>query len=489
MRKLIFLPLLFLMPAFAEGKGLESQVKTFQLKNGMRWLLIHRPKVPVFSGVVMVGVGGVDEPSGKSGLAHMFEHMAFKGSKKIGTKNYAAEIPILQVIAQAGQELTTEELKENPDPKTTELLRKKIEDLRKKEAAFILQNDVMEQLDRAGGNDLNAFTSKDVTAYHVSLPQEAFSKWAFIFSEMIFHPILREFYQERDVVMEERRLRYDNNPYGHMMEKLIETAFPEGPYHTMAIGSPKDIRSLTMEDADSFHQAHYASGNVVGVLVGAISEKEAKPILEKTFGRIPAGKKTPPIPNRSFAFQGLRRVVVPFDAASNLGVAFYKPSPPAKEDYIFDVLHGLLCEGRTGLLYREFVEEKKWVSQVQCGNGWPGSRQDNLFLILMPPNRGRSLQKVEEALFAFLANLENKITDEGIQKIRQSALHDHYQSMKDNMDLATALADAETLLSDWHYLTRYVDQIRSVTREEVLEVGKKYFVSNNAVVVHRVEKK
>lgn len=488
MRKWILLIALFLTPIGVKAKGLESEVEAFRLKNGMRWLVVHRPQVPVFSGMIMVRAGGMDETPGLSGLAHMFEHIAFKGSPRIGTRNYAREKPILKKIGELGEQLVAEEKKEPANPEKIEALRKEIWSLTEEQSEYFIRNDVWTKLTLAGAVGLNAFTSKDATGYHLSLPAEAFPKWALIASEMVFQPVMREFYQERDVVLEERKTRYENSAGGFLIDALIRTAFPEGPYHTMTIGHEKDIRNLTMQAAADFHEKNYVPGNAVGVLVGAISKKGALPILEKTFGKKPSGPIPLDVPKQSFAFQGDRRATVAYPASPMIVVGFYKPTLPDPVDYVFDVLNSVLCDGRTAILYKELVEKRKWVSSVDCGNGYPGSRHDNLFLVFLEPHRGKSLEKIEKGLFSILTSLREKITDEDIQKVREGALYSHYWEMEDNMSLAQSLADAETILGDWRHVARFTERIQAVTREEVVSAAEKYMVKNNSVTVYRLQK-
>lgn len=420
-----------LKPALAYD--LAQKVETFTLSNGMRWLLVYRPEIPVFSGVVLVRAGGMDEKPGKTGLAHMFEHMAFKGSKDIDQTN-----------------------------------------------------EVWETLTRKGAADLNAFTSKDLTGYHASMPANQFSLWAYVFSEMILAPVMRQFYPERDVVMEERRLRYDNSAHGFLLEALAEEAFPEGPYHFSAIGRFADLQTLTEEDAYAFHKTYYVPQNMTGVLVGAVSAAQAKPVLEKYFGRHGRGKNPPRPQTQSFAFQGEKRKTIFFPAEPVLVMAFHKPPAPARDDYVFDMLDALLCEGRTGRFYRRLVEELRSASQVYCSASFPGSRQENLLVIFAAPNRGTDLEKLEKELWAELEKIKTDLQAEELHKVRNAVLHDYFWGMKGNAGLAERLAYGETLLNDWRYLVNYPKVIESIGAKEIQSAAKKYFVLNNRVVLYRL---
>lgn len=429
MKKCLWLFLLFSFSAAAAE--LSQQVQEVRLANGMPWLLVYRPQAPVFSGVVMVRAGGVDEEKGKTGLAHMFEHMAFKGSPKIPAEK------------------------------------------------------VWEILSRAGAVDLNAFTTKDVTAYHASLPVAAFSTWAFVTSEMVFHPTLNDFYPERDVVMEERRLRYDNSPHGFFLEKLIETAYPEGPYHSSPIGHAEDISRLTDKEAAAFHQKYYRPRNMVGVLVGALSKDQALPVLNRYFGQLPGGSLPKEPKQYAFAFQGEKRGTVKFRAEPYLAVGFYKPRAPAREDYIFDMLLELLCEGRTSRLNKKLIQEKKIAADIYCSANFPGSRQDNLFVFFASPLKGTSLNDLEAALLAELTRITQDLEEKELEKVRRSVLHDFLWNIEGSMNLAEELAMAETVLDGWQYVANYTKVIRSISKKEIQKTAEKYFVPENRVVMFR----
>lgn len=471
------------------GVDLAPQVTTFRLSNGMTWLLVSRPKIPVFSGVVMVRAGGADEAPGKTGLAHIFEHMAFKGSKEIGTRDYAAELPILEQIARAGLDLSREMQKPKPDPKKIAGYRRHIEVLTREQNQYVIKNQVWELLTRNGAEGLNAFTSKDVTAYHASMPVAKFSLWARIFSEMVFDPVMREFYQERDVVLEERRLRYDNSPQGFLFEAMIKAAFPSGPYSWSPIGHAKDLVGLTMGDAEAFHKRYYVPANMTGVLVGDITPRRAKRELEKYFGKHPAvpPPAEPLFPD--FAFQGEKRRTVYFPAEPYLVMAYHKPKAPSRQDYIFDMIDGLLCEGRTGRLYQRLVREERIASRVHCASGFPGSRGDNLFVVLAEPIRGNAPSVLEKSIAAEIAATAGNLKESDLEKVRQAVLYGFVWNLEDNMQLAEQLASAQAVLKNWRYVATYADVIGSITAAEVGETIRKYFVPDNRVVVYRLRGK
>ncbi|MBI5298745.1 MAG: insulinase family protein [Deltaproteobacteria bacterium] len=471
------------------GLNLASQVTSFKLSNGMTWLLVYRPKIPVFSGMVMVRAGGADEVNGKTGLAHIFEHMAFKGSKEIGTKNFAKEAPILKEIAKVGRAMSEEMQKEKPDPKIIQEDRQKIQELTQEENKYVVKNQVWETLSRNGAEDLNAFTSKDATGFHASMPVTKFPLWAHLFSQMVFEPVMREFYQERDVVMEERRLRYDNSPQGYLFEEMIKTAFPSGPYSWSPIGHVKDLVGLTMEDAENFHKHYYTPSNITGVLVGDITLSTAKTELEKTFGKYsgPARQKEPVFPDSSF--QGEKRKTIFFPAEPYLVMAYHKPKAPSQQDYIFDILDNLLCEGRTGRLYQKLVKEERIASSINCTSGFPGSRGDNLFVIMAEPIKGNSLETLEKSIEDEIEVMVDNLKQSELEKVREAVLYYFVWDLENNMQLAEQLSSAQAILKDWRYVANYTKVIQSITSDEIEKTIKKYFTKDNRVVVYRLRGK
>lgn len=482
----VCLAVLLLFSATSFAYDLASRVRPFKLSNGMRWLLVERPELPIFSGLVMVRAGGVDESAGKTGLAHMFEHMAFKGSPSVGTSDYQKELPLLKKIARLGREMSAESQKENPDPQKIAELKKQIEELNQEQSRYIVKDEVWQTLTQKGASDLNAFTTKDATAYHASMPRSEFPLWASLFSEMVFRPVMREFYQERDVVMEERRLRYDNSPQGFLLERLIELAFPKGPYHWAPIGHAKDLQGLTVEDAQAFHRKFYIPRNIAGVLVGDIPLPQAKSVLEKYFGRFPARPSPGEVSFKSFAFQGGKKEKVAFDAEPLLAMAFYKPRAPARDDYLFDMFYDLLCDGRTARFPLHLVKEQKVATSVYCSVSFPGNRLDNLFVIFAAPGPGKSLEALEEAINRELEKIGEDLQESELERVRAQVLYDSLWNLEDNMELAEQLATAEAILNDWRYVPDYSKVIGSVSREELVKAAKKYFRPENRVVLYRV---
>lgn len=483
-----FFLLLSAFPTMASAYDLARHVTELKLSNGMRWLIVRRAQAPVFSGVVMVRVGGADEEEGKTGLAHMFEHMAFKGSRRIGTKNWLKEKPILDEIEDIGEALTQELKKEHPDNTRTQDLSAKLGVLEKKADAYRAKNEIWEVLSRNGGADLNAFTSKDLTAFHASMPSDRLELWARTLSDMIFEPTFREFYTERRVVAEERRSGTENNPDGVMSEKILSVSFADGPYHWSTIGFEKDIMGLTIQDARAFHQKNYVPGNMVGVLVGDVNIAYAERILSEAFGvyrkaLVPKGPSGP-----GEELKGAKEKFN-FDAEPSYAIAYHKPTLPDPTEYAFDIIETALCEGHSSRLQKRLIYDKKMVDGIFCTVSYPGSRFSNLFLIWIDPLKHHAFSKVLAEISDEMRKLsESPLSEEELGRVKKQVTASHVFALDRNMTLALRLAEFETIFDDWRLMADYPKRIEAVSVEEIKKVAQQFLTDANRVIVERLKK-
>ncbi len=483
---IIILSIILSSPMEVSGYDLASQVKTFTLKNGMKWIVVTRKQSPVFSGVIMVRVGGADEETGKTGLAHMFEHMAFKGSDKLGSRDYEKEKIVLDQIEETGAKLTAERGKKKPDLKKVKKLSTELSALHKEAAKYQKKNEVWEVLSRNGAKGVNAYTSKDVTSFHGSMPANRIDLWARVMAEMIYRPALREFYTERDVVHEERRMGVGSDPDGALSEALLSHAFKNGPYHWGTIGYGKDIEGLTIADARAFHKKFYVPANMVGVIVGDISLSKAKRVMKKVFGGFPKGD-VPATPTNAGEHAKNIHKVLHFKSEPSLAIAYHKPTLPNSVEYTFDVITSLLCYGRTSRLQRDLIYEKKIAKDVYCTDSYPGSRLDNLFLIWIDPLKSNSPKKLLRATESEISDLRKKaVGEKELEKVRKRVTVAQVMSLDDNLALAQQLAQFQVVFGDWKLLVDYPERISEVTSEDILNVARKYLKPSDRIVVERV---
>ena len=286
--------------ALAEAPSLADRVIEHRLGNGMTVLMVERHQTPVVSINLTFGVGGMNEQVGQTGLAHLYEHMAFKGTRTVGTKDYETERAVLEELHRVGAELEQYQGGESgaaapgsgsprgqPDARL-EALQQRFKELQDKAGEYVLGNEMALLYQRHGAVGLNASTGKDITRYVINLPANRLPLWAALEADRMAHPVLREFYKERGVVMEERRLRTDDSPTGLLYEAFTSTAFQAHPYGVPTIGWASDIQSLTPAAAEDFFKTHYGPNNATVAIVGDINPQEVIRLLEETFGKIPA---------------------------------------------------------------------------------------------------------------------------------------------------------------------------------------------------------
>jgi len=468
----------------ADGQELEDRVTEHVLDNGMKFLLVERHETPVFSAYIIFKAGSVDEPAAQSGIAHMFEHMAFKGTTTIATKDYAKEKPLLDEVNRIGRELTDEQLKgENADPEKVEKLLEELAEAAKKQSELIVKDELDEIYSRNGADMLNAGTGADTTTYYVSLPSNRLELWASLESDRLINPVLREFYSERDVVMEERRLRYETSPFGKLMESFRAAAFVAHPYGDPTIGWSSDIAGLTVEDAESFRTRYYVPHNAVCAIVGDIDTEATIELVGNYFGRIPKGEPARDRITDEPAQEGERRTDVQFDAQPQLLIGYHKPTLPHFDDYVFDVVDSILSRGRSSRLYESLIKEQQVAVAVETWQGFPGARFDNLFVFSATPRHPHTAQQLEDAIYAQIEKLvQDPPSDKEMQKVRNQLRADFVRDLDSNSGLASKLAYFEAVGAGWRYAVTHREMIEKVTREDVVRVVNQYLTKANRTV-------
>lgn len=473
-----------LLPTNASAEvDLKALVKEHKLKNGMVWLIVERNQAPVFTGFVRVKVGGADEQPGYTGLAHLFEHMAFKGTPVLGAKDFPAEKKLLEQIAQAGDRLASLERANKDQTDEAKALRQKLTELGEQHSKITDENALAALYQLNGAVGLNATTDKDLTSYFVSLPKNRLELWALTEASRLAAPVLRDFYKERDVVLEERRMRTDSEPGGAVYEELNQIAFTMSPYRWPTVGYTEDLQAMTLASAHEFHKKFYAPANATGAIVGDVKFEEIVPLLERTFGAIPARPAPPPLLFSEPPRRQQRRSTVFFDASPRLYVGFKKPTLPTRDDYVFDVINILLGEGRTARLHRRLVNKDK-LAQFAGSFGAPGSRLDNLFIIGVIPLAGVKLADIEKGIWEELERLKNEpVTKTELQKVMNQLTADLARSVDSNSGLADSLTRYQALAGDWRYVADHSKVVETITPEDIQRVAKQYFVKENSVVV------
>jgi predicted Zn-dependent peptidase len=483
-RILVLLLIFTTLAAAQDLASFEKRITVKKLPNGLTIVICERPEAPVFSFFTMVDAGSTQDPMGKTGLAHMFEHMAFKGTDKIGTTNYAAEKPALEKVETAYAAYIAERDKRvGRDEVKLKQLEKAWKDDIAAADKYVVSNQFSKIVEQNGGQDLNAFTDYDETAYHYALPANRLELWAYLESERFLHPVLREFYKERNVVMEERRMSTDSNPIGRLEEQFTAAAFEAHPYHRPTIGWTSDLNSFSATDAKKFFDKYYVTSNIVVAVAGDVKASQVMPMLEKYFGRLPASQK-PDETTTAEPPQNSERKVVLMEKSQPLYLeGYHRPDYMTKDDAVYDAITDLMSEGRTSRLYRALVRDKKIASFSAGFSGLPGTKYPHLFAFYAFPLPGHTPQEVADAVHVEIERLKKEdISDDELKMIKTRTKANLIRGLGENGGLATQLAIYQTRYGDWRELFRSVDRIDKVTKADIRRVANETFNNNNRTV-------
>lgn len=469
-------------PSFS-NPDIEQRIKEFRLKNGMRVIALRRGTSPTFAAYIRFLAGGTDERTGTFGVAHILEHMLFKGSERVGTTDFKKEKALLDKVEKIGMEYDAEKRKgNNADPVKLASLKDSLKKALEEEQKFVVSDEISEIYQRNGSQGFNAFTSQDTTTYLIKLPANRFELWAWLESDRLRSPILREYYAERDVIMEERRRSIDNSAEGTLYENFVSTAFRAHPYGNPIIGWESDIDHMPLEEVKRFLKTYYSPNNMVVCVVGDLDPEYVFRTVERYFGDVPPQDIPPRTVTKEPAQKGERRVEVEFDANPEVMMGFHKPTFPSKEDYVFDVINYVLSSGRTSRFYKSLVLEKQLAVSVGTWIG-PGNRYDNLFMINATPRAPHTTREAEEAIYAELDRLKTEpLTKEEFEKVINNVEAGFIRSLQSNSGIAHYLSDYAITTGDWRHMMRYTDEIRKVTPEDVMAVAGKYLVKSNRTV-------
>jgi predicted Zn-dependent peptidase len=476
--------LLAAVAAAQDVASFEKRTTVKKLDNGLTVVICERPEAPVFSFFTHVDAGSVQDPLGQTGLAHMFEHMAFKGTDKIGTKDYAAEKVALEKVEQTyAAYIAARDKPVGRDEKKLKDLEKAWRDAVAEADKYVKPNEFPQIVEINGGEDLNANTSDDETNYFYSFPENRLELWAYLESERFLHPVMREFYKERNVVIEERRMRVDSNPIGRLLEQFTTAAFQAHEYHRPTIGWMSDLNSFSATDAKKFFDEYYIPSNMVVTVVGDVKASETMPIIEKYFGRIPS-RPQPDERTTTEPPQNAERRVVLQDMSQPLYLeGYHRPDYRSPDDAVYDAIADLMSSGRTSRLYRALVRDKKIAADSAGFTGLPGNKYPHLFAFYAFPLPGHKPEEMADAIHVEIEKLKNEdISDEELKMIKTRAKANLIRSLGSNEGLANNLALYQARYDDWRELFRSVDRIDKVTKADIRRVANQTFVPTNRTV-------
>jgi predicted Zn-dependent peptidase len=468
---------------FAE---IEKSVSEHTLDNGLKVIVMERHDAPVVSFVTYVDVGGVDDPKGYTGMAHMFEHMAFKGTQEIGTKDFQSERTLMKVEDSIFYALRHERSKGfRADSTKLRELEAKFQEAIDNANQVVVPNQFNNVMQQEGGVGLNAGTGMDQTSYIVSLPSNKLELWMAMESARFKEPVLREMYSERQVIAEERRQTLENNPIGRAIDVLKATAFTAHPYGISIVGHASDIQNYTRDEAKAFFNKYYVPSNMILAVVGDVKPKHVFELAEQYWGNIPYSPKPEPIPTVEPEQQGERRVVLEDPAQPFFAEGYHIPNYADPDFPALQAMMDYLGQGRTSLLYKKLVKEEKIAAMVGSFAGYPGSKYPSLALIYAMPSPDGSNEQCEEMILGEIQRLKDTLlTDKEVEEIKARFKASFINGLTSNLGMAGQLAGAQNDWGDWRALFRELDRINAVTAQDIQRVAKKYFTENNRTVVY-----
>lgn len=475
--------------AVAAGDGqstLADEVQEFTLDNGIHFMVLERHDVPVFSFSTHMNVGSSDEVTGITGLAHILEHMAFKGTDEIGTKDWKKEKKAMAAEDAAYVALKAEKIKgDKADPEKLEKLQAAFDAARDEARSYVVSNEFGQIVENNGGRGMNAGTWTDATTYFYSFPSNRLELWAYLEGSRMARPSLREFYTEKDgPVTEERRMRTDNSPFGMLIEQFQNLAFMAHPYHHSTIGWMSDINTITRQDCRDFYERLYVGKNMTVAVVGDVEFDQVKKLAEKYFSDI-SDAEPPVVETVEPQQRGERRMIIEHTAQPMYACGFHIGNMDHPDAPVYATLADILGQGRTSRLYKSLVKEKKIAAQAFCFAGFPDDKYPTLLAIMGIPAKDVDALQIEEAVFAEIQKIVDEgVTAEELAGVKRRAKANFVRSLEGNQGLARQLSYYQGKRGDWRKMFEQVDLIESVTLEDVQRVAKEIFVPNNRTVAY-----
>ena len=489
----IALFVLLLLPATVAAQ--EVRVIEHELDNGMTLLLVPRPGDPNIAAGWVAKVGSVNERPGITGVAHLFEHMMFKGTHTIGTTNIEQDLGIIAELDALKAEIRVEEARlierhrlgeiedpQNPDARSArhEELIGQFDALLERQSELLISEDFSRIYTGQGASGMNAGTSYDFTIYFVNVPANKLELWFWMEADRLLNPVFREFYAERDVVHEERRLRTDSTPVGKFREQFDAMFWESSPYSWPVVGWPSDIEGITREEALEFFDVYYAPNNIAATLVGDFDPDEAIALAERYFGRLPRGARNPFPPRTREMPQLAEKRMVAHAETNPQVVVRYHSVPDGHVDEPALVVLGQLLNGRTGRLYKALVEEQEVATGASGGQA--GFKFEGMFELRGTAKQGRTPEEVEQAIYAELERLKSEpVGDRELQKVKNQNAAGTFRDLEGNFQLMMQLLIRENMRG-WETINTDPPLYDAVTAEDIMRVAGKYFTPETRAV-------
>ncbi|NEQ45365.1 MAG: insulinase family protein [Leptolyngbya sp. SIOISBB] len=455
-----------------------DQVSEFTLDNGMKWIVLERHQAPVVSFMLYADVGAVNEADGETGVAHYLEHLAFKGTEQIGTTNYAAEKVLIDQMDAVFDDILIAQ-KAGETEQVTEL-EAQLETLRLEAAQYVEQNKYGQIIEQEGGVGLNATTGADATRYFYSLPSNKLELWMSLESERFLEPVFREFYEEKDVILEERRMRVDNSPIGKFIEVFLEEAFEVHPYRRPVIGYQEDLYVATRDTIQQFFDDYYGPNNLIGVVVGDVDADEVQAMSEAYFGRFQARslpaevtiEEPPQTEPKSFTLE------LPTEPWYLEG--YHRPSLTDPDHAIYGMIEGILIRGRTSRIYKELVEDQQIALDIGGFSGFPGDKYPNMLILYGITAPGVETDQIADEIHQQLDRLKTeRVSAEELDRVKTQARAGLLRQLDSNSGMAALLAEYEAKTGSWRNIFTELQEIEAVTAEDIQRVAQATFQPEN----------
>jgi predicted Zn-dependent peptidase len=460
--------------------GVMNRITEFTLDNGMRFIVMERHQAPVISFMTYVNVGAAEEEDGKTGIAHYLEHLAFKGTTRIGTTDYLTEAPLLDRLDELFEEIRVAEQAGQAD-KVVELQRE-FQQVQTEAEQYVKQNEYGQIVDQSGGVGLNATTSADATRYFYSFPSNKLELWMSLESERFLDPVFRGFHEEREVILEERRTRTDNSPIGKMIEAFLGESLQGQPYSRPVIGYEADIRNITRPDIQAFFETYYTPDNMIVAIVGDVDPNQVREFAEVYFGRYQARSSVPPLevipPERTAP----REVIVEFPSQPWYMEGYQRPPITSPDNQIYNVIGSILTSGRTSRLYRNLIDTQMALS-VNISPTFPGNRFTNLMLIYALTAPNHTVDEIAAVMQTEYDRLRTEpIAPEELDRVKAQTRASLLQTLSSNQGMASLLPEYEAKTGSWQNLFEDLKRLDAVTAEDVQRVAQELFQPQNLTV-------
>jgi predicted Zn-dependent peptidase len=345
-------------------------------------------------------------------------------------------------------------------------------------------------IEENGGVGLNAGTGLESTNYYYNFPANRIELWFLLESQRFLNPVFREFYKERDVVREERRMRIESNPQGKLMEALLGTAFIAHPFRVGPGGWGSDIENLRLSEAEQFYKTYYVPGNITIGICGDVAPAEAKRLAEKYFARLPSKPLPPLVTTVEPPQEGPKRVEMETPSQPLMFIGYKRPSQYDKDDPVFDVIQTILASGRTGLLYKDMVRDKRLSLAAVSASTFPAGQFPNMFLFFLVPAIGKTIAENEKEFYEVLERFKNEKVDEAtLARVKTKARAGLIRQLDSNSGLASLLTSTYVSYGDWRKLFTSLDDLNKVTADDVQRVARQYFVPNTSTVALTIQPK